>query len=200
LAATLLAVHFWTPQWLSFHGEADSDKVRREARIVYGEGGPEVLVQEEAHQRKVGPTTTPRRSPVSAVDSRDPQGRTVLMWAALHSQVELAKFVTNSGAQVNAADDQGRTALNFASEKGDVTMVRLLLNYRADTNIRDAKGYSPLMRAAENGHTPVIEMLLRHGAEVGGVSHQGKTALGLAAEQADRFRRTADVLKKHGGK
>jgi ankyrin repeat protein len=48
------------------------------------------------------------------LESRDPEGRTALMWAAWKSEKpEIIGALTSAGARVSARDRQGRTALDY---------------------------------------------------------------------------------------
>jgi hypothetical protein len=197
LIAALIAGHFWAPELKSFVSGTDYDNSRREARIVHSEGGPEILVQEEGRHKKAGPTASPSRVQIPGLNTRDANGRTALIWAALNSQADLARFFAESGAEIDALDRHGRTALNYSAEKGDVETARMLLDRGANANILDGGGYSPLMRASENGHVPVIELLLKHGAVTHSKNLNGKTALTLAIDRAERYRAAAALLKNH---
>ena len=50
------------------------------------------------------------------VDVTDENGKTVLMWAAEHKAIDVARLRIDSGADINAKDTEGKTALSFATE------------------------------------------------------------------------------------
>ena len=45
------------------------------------------------------------------LNEADAQDRTGLMWASLHNQLNIAKYLVRRGAIVDAADDYGYTAV-----------------------------------------------------------------------------------------
>ena len=83
---------------------------------------------------------------------------TPLHVAVANQNLELAKFLLDHGADVNARDAEARTPLHFAVDRRDFDLMRLLLDAKADPDARSAAGESPLaianrasgMRAAPN--------------------------------------------------
>jgi ankyrin repeat protein len=100
---------------------------------------------------------------------------TPLHVAAARGHAELAQFLLNHGALVNAADAKGHTALHFAANRLDPEMTRLLLNAHADPNPKSAEGETPLDAAKQSSRDfvpperrdaskAVMKLLLEHGA------------------------------------
>ena len=96
-------------------------------------------------------------------------GKTVLMLAARRVNVDMARYLIDHGANLNARDQrgpEGMAALDFALEYPDVNgqrleVVRLLLDKGADAGANDA---SALRAAALWQLADVAKLLLEHGA------------------------------------
>jgi len=65
--------------------------------------------------------------PGAAVDSKDSQWRTALIWASEYGHVAAVRVLLEAGAAVNYKDNFGSTALSFASENGHEGAVRALI-------------------------------------------------------------------------
>jgi uncharacterized protein len=65
------------------------------------------------------------------LDSRDSLGRTALMLATLHGQIDTAVALLGHGADPNAADSRGTTPLEAARAGGHPDMAAALLRYGA---------------------------------------------------------------------
>ncbi len=72
---------------------------------------------------------------------------TPLHLAVANQNLELAKFLLDHGADVNARDADGRTALHFAVNRRDLDLIRLLLDAKADPDAKDSAGETPLALA-----------------------------------------------------
>jgi len=102
------------------------------------------------------------------INSKDDEGMTALMCAALHGHVEVAQYLVEAGAALNTARDDGKTALMFAAEKGHVELAQYLVGAGADLAARTGGSYAiclgtafktALMLAAENGNVEVAQYL-----------------------------------------
>lgn len=98
------------------------------------------------------------------VNSRDPEGSTPLMYAALYTADSTSlRLLLEGGADPNAANAFGGTALIWGT--GSLDKVKLLVEHGADVNVRSKLGKSALMVAASrDGAGPVVSYLLAHGA------------------------------------
>ena len=145
----------------------------------------------------------------SGVDpnSRDKEGATALMHAAVDGLDAAASVLLKYGANPNLKDGRGATALLLAREKGHEKIVALLATYEKDKgsgalleaarngrldlvqaqvesgvnlNATDEDGNTPLMLAAEMGHLEVVSVLLDSGADINARNKHGATALSRA--------------------
>jgi len=126
------------------------------------------------------------------VNGAQGDGSTALHWAAQKDDVELAKLLLASGANVKATTRLGAaTPLFMACHNGNAPMIELLIKSGSDPNSVDEHGTTPLMMAAAAGNPDAVKVLIAHGADVNareGV--HGQTALMFAAAlgRADAIR------------
>ena len=117
------------------------------------------------------------------VDGSDVNGKgvneeTPLIVASLEGQGEIASYLLQRGADIDARNAGGLLALHAAAYAGHSDIVALLIVKGA--NVNDAAnrfGVTPLHVAAEENHLAVVELLLKHGADPTAVERNGYTAL-----------------------
>ena len=115
-----------------------------------------------------------------AVNARDEQGQTPLMWAAAFGSARAMRILLDAGADVTAAGPSGVTALHWAAT--DVAKTRMLLDAGADVNAVSQLGRTPLIIAASaNATVDAVRLLLARGARVNVGDATGMTALTAAA-------------------
>jgi ankyrin repeat protein len=124
------------------------------------------------------------------VASTDTNGWTPLHTAAMAGQTNVAAFLLDNQADVNARDKINDTPLHLAavmsqrtiarrttqagtsspphvgSRPGQTEMVKLLLDHKAEVDAKTQTGQTPLHSAAKNGHKDVVELLLANQADV----------------------------------
>jgi cytohesin len=161
------------------------------------------------------------------VNAKDSARCTPLHWAAWGGHKETAELLIAKGANVNVKRDNGETPLDAAisqyqtkaadllrkhggktgeelnviiaaAKKGNIEAVKQHLAAGADVNAKNKWGGTPLFLAAWKGHKEIAELLIAEGADVNAKDDKGRTPLDLAID----FKRikTADLLRKHGGK
>ncbi|HWB84959.1 MAG TPA: ankyrin repeat domain-containing protein [Bryobacteraceae bacterium] len=129
----------------------------------------------------------------SDVNARAGDGMTALAWAAMRTNLDVARALLKAGANPDLANVIGVTPLVLAIQNGSDPLVRLLLESGAHANVSRTSGESPLMTAIRLGRIAAAKMLLDHGADVN--AHENKfeqTALMWAAGQPDEVRLLLD--------
>ncbi len=101
------------------------------------------------------------------VNTAPGDGATALHWAAYHDDLEMAKLLLATGANVKAATRVGAiTPLFMACTNGSAAMIEALLKAGADANSVKANGTTALMTAAASGSVDAVKILLDHGADI----------------------------------
>jgi uncharacterized protein len=85
-----------------------------------------------------------------------------------------------------------------AAEQGDIKAVKQHLDAGTDVNAKDKYGRTPLDEAARKGHKEIAKLLIAEGADVNAMDDDGDTPLDWAI--FNKQTKTADLLRKHGGK
>ena len=114
-------------------------------------------------------------------------GVTALSWAALLDNTEIAKFLIEKGADVNAKSRDGSTPLHSAAFLGHTEIAELLIQKGADVNPKNYRSETPLDVAVvdwettnfiagllkikvdaeklKTGRAKIVEILHQHGSE-----------------------------------
>jgi len=113
------------------------------------------------------------------VNSRDADGNTLMIQAAMYARAADLEFLVAHGADVNAANKAGHTALMRSIP--DLAKVKLLVEHGAGINA-SADGATPLLIASGiPGAEPVLRYLLEKGADRKAVNPLGFDAVMIAA-------------------
>jgi ankyrin repeat protein len=103
----------------------------------------------------------------SLVKATEWEDATLLHDAVIQNHIDLAKYLLEKRADVNAVKTDGVTALHMAARNGNIEMMMLLLQGGATINAVDARGWTPLDRAQKWGHQDAAEFLRQHGGHEG---------------------------------
>jgi len=103
--------------------------------------------------------------------STDPALVRAMEWdnaTALHDAVgqnhpDVAAYLLDKGAQVNAKTKDGLTPLHMAAQNGNIPIIELLISRGATINAIDSKGWTPLARAIKWEHPEAARALTEHG-------------------------------------
>jgi uncharacterized protein len=88
-----------------------------------------------------------------------------LIARAKHGNIQQARELLNSGADINEQDEQGWTPLNWAAARGNSEMVKLLLRHGAQVFRTGRDLRTPAMIALAAGHGHTAELLLEAEAQ-----------------------------------
>lgn len=89
----------------------------------------------------------------------DEMASTPLHVAVNNDRFEIAKFLLENGADINARNKHGLTPLHLAAKNGNVELTQMLISRNARKDIRDYWGQSALMYATKGGHPDVAKLL-----------------------------------------
>jgi len=73
---------------------------------------------------------------------------------------DIAAFMLEKGADVNAQSNDGRTALIEAAYRGNTEIVKFLIDKGAQVNVQNSEKWSPLMWAASFGWSETVKLLI----------------------------------------
>ncbi|CAM6054055.1 unnamed protein product [Sphagnum tenellum] len=109
-------------------------------------------------------------------------GRTPLCYAVMTGRAEMAKFLVENKANVNAPDSYSWTPLHYAAaaKKSSVEMVKFLIYNKAGVNATDSDGKSPLLVAAKKGNIEVAKIFIENKAKLNAKDSSGFTPLNTA--------------------
>lgn len=128
-------------------------------------------------------------------------GQTPLMYASAKGHIEIVKWLTGQGADINyqtskCPETGGKlSALHLAAQKAQRTVIQLLVERGANINSLDGNGVTPLVDALFHKRIEAAEQLLSLGADAGLVGDEGETAIG-AAVMAGAHRMVEMLLAK----
>jgi len=134
----------------------------------------------------------------SLAKSYSPDGFPVPALAAVFGHLEVAKYLSAKGGDLNAVatNGSGYTALTGSVASGHTEIVKWLLAEGVSPNYCYANGYTPLLTAAANGHLEILQALLTHGADLHAKTTDGKNALAYAEER--KHAAVAEFLRGKG--
>lgn len=101
--------------------------------------------------------------------------------AATTGQLEVLRFLVESGAEVDAGDSDRSTALHVAAVRGHPACVAYLIDQGADLAFQDNNGSWSLSFAVAGANLEVAGMLIKAGAPLDLTSANGMTLLHYAA-------------------
>ncbi|KAG7404022.1 Ankyrin repeat domain-containing protein 17 [Fusarium oxysporum f. sp. rapae] len=115
------------------------------------------------------------------VASRDDDGDTPLLLAALKGHEAVAKLLVEKSADLEARNKSGDTPLLLAAYYGREAVVTLLLEKGASVRAKNKSGNTALLEAAGNGHKTVARLLVDKVADFEAKRYNGNTPLLRAA-------------------
>ena len=107
-------------------------------------------------------------------------------------------IVKSEEVDLNTKDKYGSTPLHLSAYAGHKEIVELLIKNNADLSVKDKDGAASLHYAAAGGQMETTGFLISKGADVNLKNKIYETPLDAAIDWGDS--KTADLLRKHGGK
>ena len=120
----------------------------------------------------------------SIVNVKGAGERTPLMRAVGAGHMEVAEFLIQSGAEIEATDKNGRVALHWACVAGHATAAKLLLEKGSKLNVQSKTGMTALHGAAMSGKLQCVQLLVGWSNEKC-TDESGLEKLNLKAENGD---------------
>lgn len=108
---------------------------------------------------------------------------TLLIEAITSGSEELALFLIEKGADVNASNQFGCTALHYAAFNGMMTVVLTLIVRGAKINASDNNLWTPLMNAVLHGDLRIVMILCQVGANMNAVNSEEETSFDIAQRE-----------------
>jgi ankyrin repeat protein len=118
------------------------------------------------------------------LDAKSADGFPPLGLAIFFRHPDVAKFLIERGADVNAVADNAQKVapVHAAAAVRDVETMKLLLERGADANAVQQMDVTPLHGAASRGDVEMAKLLLAHGARADAKMSDGTSIAGLAAK------------------
>ena len=125
------------------------------------------------------------------VNTKDTNGRTLLIWAAMVRDADFVKLLIDSKADVNLTQN-GLSALMAATAAEKLQNVNLLIDAHANINTQNSQGYTALIIASSIGNAELVSLLLSAGADPSLKDNEGNTALHYA--NSNKYDSVASML------
>lgn len=111
------------------------------------------------------------------VDTKNVNGETPLLIAALHGHDRICEILINAHAQIDAREKCGITALMYAAISSHESICKLLIASGAQINAKDNGGTSALTYATIRGHASTCKFLIDSGAQIDAKTNGGFSTL-----------------------
>ena len=129
---------------------------------------------------------------------RDEGNVTILHWAAINNHPDVANFLLDRGAEVDAkGGDLQATPLHWAARSGHVNMAHILQKRGANPLLQDSQQYNALHLAVHAAQTMMIVYLLANGVPVDSRDGMQRTGLMWAAYQGSCMEGMLELLRNN---
>lgn len=110
-------------------------------------------------------------------NQRDPDGQTMLMYAASSGAEKVALGLIKHNANPHMQDMTGNTPLHWAVAMGKLRMVEILLYYGADPNVKNKSGQSAFALSVIKSDSAIARRLMDYGADITSMDNISNTPL-----------------------
>ncbi len=114
-----------------------------------------------------------------------PENSTLFIEACNLDAIEIADYLAEKGADINAVDANGFSALCWSVNNNRPLITKFLLEKGANVNIMTNDGRTPLLIALNHDSLNVIKQLAEHGADFKSVDSSGLSAIHSAVIQGN---------------
>jgi len=136
------------------------------------------------------------------IESRDENGNTPIMFAAINGSLEVVRELIDCGADIDTRNDEDQTPIMLAalsdwdldSKSRSLELVTAFIDCGAKINVRDMFGDTPLHYAKMN--IPVVSKLITAGADIYAKGRDGRTALYLHIKAEEKRQQILDQQQK----
>lgn len=128
----------------------------------------------------------------------DDNGNPCLYHAVVSGQVEIVKFLIDSGADVNVPAADGNSCICFAVANEQKDIVRLLADSGADVNAITSHGIPLLHYAVANRNTDIVRVLLDSSANVNATDTSSNSTLHYACTGKNIAAEIVEMLLDYG--
>jgi len=135
-----------------------------------------------AAKKKDWKKTSEALQSAACVEARDEAGRTALLWAARHGDLDGLRLMLDWGADLHAQDSGGNAATLSSVVSGNIEAVAYLLHSGATLGERSHEGESALHLAARANDGVTVQVLLATQMEIEDVDYRQQTPLHASAE------------------
>lgn len=135
-----------------------------------------------------------QRDPDKVLAAVDAQGRSLLHWAILTNNMQIAVLLIKAGIKLDHADLRGRAPLHYARSQ---EAVNALLLAGASANPGTASGRTPLHAFVRRGRMDLVRALLVRGGDVHMRDRSGRNALHHAA-MAGQVEQIVSLIQEEG--
>lgn len=117
------------------------------------------------------------------VESRDIQGLTPLIYAAISEQLQILEILLKEGgADPKAKTNEGLSVVHLVALNNKPQALKWLCHNTQLCEVESVEGFTPLMIAAGKGDTEACKVLFEAGAKIDRQSSTQKTALDVAKQ------------------
>lgn len=129
-------------------------------------------------------------------------GRTAVLAATYHNQVETVDALIEAGADINIRDHNRNNVFLYAGAEGLLDILRLAIDAGADVTLTNRYGGTALIPAADRGHVEIVrELLTRTDVDIDHINNLNWTALLEAiilGDGGENHQQIVKLLLKHG--